>query len=313
MTPQWHPLPGRCSKYPVFKPSTSKARRLAPRSDVARVGSSRLARIARALPKATELSLASRDGLLEFFVPANADWLDLVHSTARRHVSAPSSSELRSALRLAGLHNESNIGLALDVVAAATGLTRNEVEEAVSRRATEFAPLPGRSTVVGVIDEVTFLDDGLATAPLSTIAALEQIGDDVALVLIAGGHDRGVDYRDWADRLRRRTGPTLILLTGDIAERLASELGDTSQLPLCFVDERGRWSRIRVRPLPRWRHRPALTGSAEFRPVSELARPGRRTSQLGSTKSSLDATVDPIALGDEGRPEVDGSSRTLSP
>ena len=62
-----------------------------------------------------------------------------------------------------------------------------------ARRRPGDRPLPSRRTPVGTVGGVTFVDDSLSTNVLPTLAALDAFpGRRVAL--IAGGHDRGIDY-----------------------------------------------------------------------------------------------------------------------
>ena len=57
---------------------------------------------------------------------------------------------------------------------------------------------------------MTFVDDSLSTNVLPTLAAMDAFpGRRVAL--IAGGHDRGIDYAPLAAGLAARDAPTLVL------------------------------------------------------------------------------------------------------
>jgi UDP-N-acetylmuramoylalanine--D-glutamate ligase len=112
-------------------------------------------------------------------------------------VAIADDTGLAGELGLLGAHNDHNVGLAIAASAQALGRSCDEVRAAVAARATEFVALRGRLTLVTTIGTahgatVRYVDDGLATAPLPTIAALD-VFDVEPLVLIAGGFDRGVD------------------------------------------------------------------------------------------------------------------------
>ncbi len=134
---------------------------------------------------------------------------------------------LAEALHLLGTHNDANVGLALAVVARVTNTSTSEVRAAALARVSAYVPLAGRLSIVRDVvrdaDEFRFIDDGLATAPLPTLAALEVFADD-PLALVAGGFDRGVDYHELATTLNSRERETHVVTMGPAGERLASLL-----------------------------------------------------------------------------------------
>ncbi len=140
-------------------------------------------------------------------------------------VASRDDTGLSHELGLLGAHNESNVGLALAACAMATDLTVVDVRAAVRRRAHEFAPLRGRLTLVASREvrggRVRYVDDGLATSPLPTLAALEVFVDE-PVALIAGGFDRGVDYDALARSLGERGTTTTVVVIGPAGERLAA-------------------------------------------------------------------------------------------
>ena len=135
----------------------------------------------------------------------------------------PADHELAGALGLLGRHNASNVALALEVVAHLTKRSRESVTGAVALEAENFVALRGRLTLID--EEVTahgrilYVDDGLATAPLPTVAALEIFRDD-DLALLVGGFDRGVDYSPLVDALAERTRRTNVITMGAAGRRI---------------------------------------------------------------------------------------------
>ena len=164
-------------------------------------------------------------------VPNNPTFLQLDQLIGGElHFIDPESSHLAEALGLIGSHSASNVALAAQAVALATGRSFTDVIEQVRSRASEFEPLKGRLTLVASEPRGTgalrYVDDGLATAPLPTAAALEAFAD-VPVVLLAGGFDRGVDYQPLADALRARNQMTVVLTMGPAGERIATSLSDS--------------------------------------------------------------------------------------
>lgn len=139
----------------------------------------------------------------------------------------PDDSGLAGELGLVGAHNDQNVAIALAAAAALAGVGVAVAREAARAHAARFAPLPGRLTVVATErragGDVRFVDDGLATSPLPTLAALE-VFDGEPLALIAGGYDRGVDYDGLAAALAGRAGPTTVVATGPAGARIARAL-----------------------------------------------------------------------------------------
>ncbi len=113
------------------------------------------------------------------------------------------------------------------MVETLTGLDARALREAVEREAYRFEPLRGRLTLVATTSingpTIRYVDDGLATSVLPTVAALEVFVDE-PVALIAGGFDRGVDYDELADALAARLQPTTLIAMGDAGQRLATAL-----------------------------------------------------------------------------------------
>lgn len=85
-----------------------------------------------------------------------------------------------------------------------------------------FKPLDHRLTQVGTVDGVDYIDDSKAT----NIGALQSAlnGMDKPVHLIAGGRDKGGDYRIVAEEIRTKV-KTLILI-GEAAEKMSAVFGD---------------------------------------------------------------------------------------
>ena len=109
-------------------------------------------------------------------------------------------------LPLPGRHNRGNLAAVLTAIEA-LGLDARGLASA----AFEFRPLPHRLQTLGERDGITFVNDSISTTPHATLAALECFeGRDVALLV--GGHDRGIDWADFADAMRTRAPRAIVTM-----------------------------------------------------------------------------------------------------
>ena len=93
-----------------------------------------------------------------------------------------------SDLTVTGAHNAWNVALALTAAAQVVTLDEGTTRQALRT----FQPLPHRMQVIDDDSGVVFINDSLATNPPALVACLQAFRDKRLMVLI-GGHDRGVD------------------------------------------------------------------------------------------------------------------------
>jgi UDP-N-acetylmuramoyl-L-alanine---L-glutamate ligase len=125
-------------------------------------------------------------------------------------------------LGLLGRHNRRNALIARRCLVA-LGVAGAGDDARLRAAAARYQPLPSRLASVGTVGGVTFVDDSLSTNVLPTLAALESFpGRRIAL--IAGGHDRGIDYAPLAAGVLARLWPTLVLTLPDSGPRIAAEI-----------------------------------------------------------------------------------------
>jgi len=125
-------------------------------------------------------------------------------------------------LGLLGVHNRRNALIARACLRA-LAVPQAADETALAAAAAGFVPLASRLEVVGEAGGVVFVDDSLSTNVLPTLAAMDAFpGRRVAL--IAGGHDRGIDYRPLAAGLAARDAPTLVLAVPDSGPRIQAAI-----------------------------------------------------------------------------------------
>ncbi|MDN5746585.1 MAG: hypothetical protein L0H31_15915, partial [Nocardioidaceae bacterium] len=123
---------------------------------------------------------------------------------------------------LRGTHNLTNAALALTAVQALVGLDRTDCALALDSLRS-VRGLAHRLEVVPCDDERTWIDDGLATAPESVVAALEAY-PEAHITLVVGGADRGLSFAPLTSYLAQRTqGIVNVVAVGPAGARLAAE------------------------------------------------------------------------------------------
>ncbi len=121
----------------------------------------------------------------------------------------------RSLLKVAGMHNVEN---AMAAIAAARrmGVSPAAVREALAA----FRGLPHRVEFVRSVGGVAYYNDSKGTNVGAVLKCLEGFAEPV--VLIAGGKDKGVDFRPLREPLRRKARAAVLL--GEARQRMESEL-----------------------------------------------------------------------------------------
>ncbi len=136
---------------------------------------------------------------------------------------------------LPGRHNRGNLCAVLATVEA-LGLDAS----ALAAHAGSFRPLPNRLQTLGTRDGITYVNDSISTTPHATLAALDCFRGRPVAVLV-GGHDRGVDWSDFAEKVRHdppaaivtmgANGPRIHELLEPLAESADFHLASAADLP----------------------------------------------------------------------------------
>lgn len=138
------------------------------------------------------------------------------------HAADDPAADWMIPLGLLGAHNRRNALIARACLRA-LGVPQASDPATLREAAAGFAHLASRLQVIGEAGGVTFVDDSLSTNVLPTLAALDAFpGRRVAL--IAGGHDRGIDYGPLAAGLAARDTPTLVLTVPDSGPRIQAAI-----------------------------------------------------------------------------------------
>jgi UDP-N-acetylmuramoylalanine--D-glutamate ligase len=114
-------------------------------------------------------------------------------------------------LRLPGKHNRMNL-LAAGLAAALFGLDPGSIRRSLE----SFAGIEHRLELFSERGALRFYNDSAATIPQATLEALHSL--DGPVVLITGGTDKNLDFRDMAEGYRRAAA--IILLAGSATEKI---------------------------------------------------------------------------------------------
>ncbi len=76
----------------------------------------------------------------------------------------------------------------------------------------QFKALPHRLETVAEINGVTYINDSISSTPHATMAAMDTV-DMSQTILLVGGHDRGVDWHWWIERIIDQA-PKMIICSG---------------------------------------------------------------------------------------------------
>jgi len=123
-------------------------------------------------------------------------------------------------LLIPGEHNRLNAALALEAICA-TGADEETAREHIAR----FGGVPGRLERIAEKNGKMFFNDTTATTPQAATAAIRALST-YGITLIAGGSDKGLDFKVFIELL---TGPSvthLILLPGTGTDRILEEGGE---------------------------------------------------------------------------------------
>ncbi len=130
--------------------------------------------------------------------------------------SAPQPVIRRAEVLLPGQHNWQNL---LGAMAAATiaGVETRAMHDVGAA----FAGVEHRLELCGVYRGIRAVNDSIATTPERAIAGLQTLSEPI--VLVAGGYDKHISYREWAQTVVHSTVHTVVLV-GQTAEQMKNEI-----------------------------------------------------------------------------------------
>ena len=109
---------------------------------------------------------------------------------------------------LPGRHNRGNLCAVLAAIDA-LGLDAS----ALAAHAETFRPLPNRLQTLGLRDGLLWVNDSISTTPHASLAALDVFRDR-RVAILAGGHDRGLDWTPFVDAMRGGHAPAVVVTLG---------------------------------------------------------------------------------------------------
>ena len=122
-------------------------------------------------------------------------------------------------LSLAGTHNYHNV-----LAALALGVAMGFSEAQLLAGAARYRGLPHRCEHVGVVGDITFIDDSKGTNVGATLAALKGLGGDSNLWLILGGQGKRQDFSQLRPAVAEYCAGIVVI--GEAAAEIVSALGD---------------------------------------------------------------------------------------
>jgi UDP-N-acetylmuramoylalanine--D-glutamate ligase len=127
-------------------------------------------------------------------------------------------------LKLRGRHNYENV-MAAALIARGAGAQLSEI----ARAAATFAPVEHRLELVLDIDGVAYYNDSKATSVDAALKAMDAFPGGLWIIL--GGKDKDSDYTVLREPLRAKARAALLI--GSAAKKIASQIGDVTQVLQC--------------------------------------------------------------------------------
>ncbi len=124
-------------------------------------------------------------------------------------------------LKLLGRHNWDNV-----MQAALIACLYDVPKKVIWNTAANFKPLEHHLEFVKTIDGVDIYNDSFAVDQIATIAAVNSFDKNITLIL--GGYDRGIDYTEISEFLATKENVKIVILIGQIADKLSSFLKKSS-------------------------------------------------------------------------------------
>lgn len=120
-----------------------------------------------------------------------------------------------SDIKIPGEHNIVNV-LGAVCVAGILGIKPNVIRQAIRN----FSGVPNRLELLREINGVKYYNDTTSTTPEAGLAGLKALGSNKKnIVLIAGGADKGLDFKDWILEIESKA-KHLVLFSGTGTDRI---------------------------------------------------------------------------------------------
>jgi UDP-N-acetylmuramoylalanine--D-glutamate ligase len=123
-----------------------------------------------------------------------------------------------SDIKIKGEHNLYNVLAAL-TLAKLYHLPNKTIKKIVK----SFSAQKGRLEYIGKFSSIKFYNDTAATIPDAVIAAIKSFSNKKKLILIAGGQDKNLNYKNLSHAVIKQV-KKLVLIDGDASEKLYQEI-----------------------------------------------------------------------------------------
>jgi len=126
---------------------------------------------------------------------------------------------------------DSNVSAALAVVKIFK-ISKKDIKKVLSN----FKGVPNRQELIATKKGVRYINDTTATTPQSAILAIrtfKQRFPKSRIILIAGGLDKNLNYKNLAEEIKRNVN-SLVLLPGTASDKIKKELGSLKKEPSSF-------------------------------------------------------------------------------
>ncbi|MCK4781464.1 UDP-N-acetylmuramoyl-L-alanine--D-glutamate ligase [Candidatus Parcubacteria bacterium] len=129
----------------------------------------------------------------------------IAKNSKAKKIPIPTNLRIFTNIRITNTIPEENI-----MAAVAIGKIFKVPEKIIKKAINNFKSLAHRLEFIGEFKKIRFYNDSLSTIPEATIEALNFLGND-AQTLILGGYDRGLDFKNLGERIKKSKIETLIL------------------------------------------------------------------------------------------------------
>ncbi|MBQ3464910.1 UDP-N-acetylmuramoyl-L-alanine--D-glutamate ligase [Candidatus Saccharibacteria bacterium] len=167
------------------------------------------------------------------FFRNNQEAVKIAESSSAKKVSYPFEipKEIKTAIKLPGIHNEENAIAAIAAVASYKSISPEEFmsnyQNDIIKGLENFKGLPHRLEYLRELNGVKYYDDNFSTNPSSTRVAINAFPND-NLVAIIGGRDK-TNYEDLPEIYEILKAPQIkkIILIGESGHELAKKYEDS--------------------------------------------------------------------------------------
>jgi UDP-N-acetylmuramoylalanine--D-glutamate ligase len=121
-------------------------------------------------------------------------------------------------IKMPGTHNVLNVMFAV-CLARLSGIKLSSIRSVVS----QFIGVPNRLEFLKKLKGVSYYNDTTSTTPEAGIAAITSLAKTQNIVLIAGGADKGLDFKPWIKEVKKHC-QSVVLLKGTGTDRILTML-----------------------------------------------------------------------------------------